>query len=163
MTITITATFETIADAAEFLSRTGRTDVIASVQPAAPTTFIEAPVGQPEAAAPTPKKRGRPAKVNAETTPNDQPVTAVATVAEPEALVSAPEPIAPAPVQVPVEPAGDLPSTDDAKAALELVFNKHGFQGAQQALNSFGVSKLRDLPAEQYAAFIAAAEAMVAK
>lgn len=51
------------------------------------------------------------------------------------------------------------PSVEDAKIALEAYFDRHGPQKAMALLAGFGVSKLRELPAEKRAEFIKACEA----
>lgn len=59
-------------------------------------------------------------------------------------------------------PAAAAPTEADAKAALEAVFEKQGFQGAQTLLQHVGAQRLRDLPADQYPALIAKAKELLA-
>lgn len=114
------------------------------------------------AAAGAKRRRGRPPSkalppVEAPTEP------AAPAQAEPESMPKA----SGDPVSVPAEapPAGTVPqpeavgqpTMDDAKAALEAVFEKRGFQGAQQLLTTVGAQRLRDVPTEKYSALIAEA------
>jgi hypothetical protein len=144
------------------LRTTGQAPIVVPEMPSAP---VDAPVSAapgPEApesvAARMARPRGRPRK-------NPEPVVP-APQAEPT-----PEPAAPAPSPALVNdqpappvnagtepaPAAAAPTEDDVKAALERVFQARGFQGAQQVLQRLGVSRLRDLPADQYPALIAEA------
>lgn len=73
------------------------------------------------------------------------------------------------PTQAPLEqappvsaPAVAAPTQAEAQAAVERVFEAKGFQGAHQLLAQFGSARLRELPAEKYAEFIAYADKMVA-
>lgn len=51
-------------------------------------------------------------------------------------------------------PGAAAPSEADAQKALEGVFSTKGLLTAQSLLGNFGVSRLRDLPADQRAGFI---------
>lgn len=53
------------------------------------------------------------------------------------------------------------PTEAEAQTALSKVFEKFGLPACQLLLKDHGVSRMRDLPAEKRAAFIAAAEARV--
>ena len=55
------------------------------------------------------------------------------------------------------KPGAAVPTAEDAQAALSKVFETHGLPAAQHLLAEFGVSRLRDLPAEKRAEFISAA------
>lgn len=57
----------------------------------------------------------------------------------------------------PATPGAAVPTAEDAQAALSKVFETHGLPAAQHLLAEFGVSRLRDLPAEKRAEFISAA------
>jgi 3-oxoacyl-ACP reductase-like protein len=137
-----------IPDAAPIAQQeTVATDVRTTVEkaPRKPRTPKEsAPV------APAPAASSSPAPVATQQEAATQPAAPAA-----NGPTKVDEPTTPAPVAA-------APTTDDAKAALEAVFNAKGFQGAQQLISTFGVSKLRDLPVEEYATFIAHAKGMVA-
>jgi hypothetical protein len=57
----------------------------------------------------------------------------------------------------PMEPSSGL-TKEDARAALDLVCKKVGFQDARSLLARFKVSKLSELPVEQYKEFFDACE-----
>lgn len=64
-----------------------------------------------------------------------------------------PEKVA-APSTTPHSPGAASPTEEEAKMALEAYFDRHGPQKAMAVLAGFGVSKLRELPADKRARFI---------
>lgn len=81
--------------------------------------------------------------------PNDDIERAATSLTPPEASAAAGVP--------PPSAAVEAASLEDAQDALEAVFKTKGLPAAQGVLAQFGVSRLRDVPHSQYAAFIAAA------
>jgi len=144
------------------------TDVRTTIGAPAETavTADGAVVGTPKATRkPRAAKESAPVTPAPQVTDSDRETVATQQVAATQTAAPATEVPAQAPLAVAdstVAPDAAAPTTDDAKAVLEAVFNAKGFQGAQQLISTFGVSKLRDLPVEEYATFIAHAKAMVA-
>ena len=58
------------------------------------------------------------------------------------------------------EPTDAKPLIDDIRAALAKVSKAHDLMKAKELLKTFGVSRVSDLPEEQYSAFLKAAEGM---
>lgn len=124
-----------------------------------------APAGgqQPGVVAPDPTKRPRKPRSDAGQErgpykPRAQDAGAPATptaVAEATASVGSPPVIAPA---APAPEGAVIATEADAQAALEGIFKGRGLPAAQKVLADFGISRLRDLPAEKRAGFIAAAK-----
>lgn len=165
--IKLTFEFATINEMREFLDKRVPQETVLVVREASTATAPVAATADGTIIEPAPKKRGRPTKEHAPAAPaprvTDSDREAVAT--QQEAATQPAAPAEPAPVDKgdavpPLDAAA--PTTDDAKAALEAVFNAKGFQGAQQLVSTFGVSKLRDLPVETYAAFIEKAKELAA-
>lgn len=107
-----------------------------------------APADKPKRVYKNGKPTGRPPRA---LPPIEAPTEPVA-----EAAVEPAEPVAPV-TDVPAAPSAAAPTEADAKAALEAVFEKRGFQGAQQLLTTVGAQRLRDVPTEKYSALIAEA------
>jgi hypothetical protein len=61
----------------------------------------------------------------------------------------------------PPSAAAEAATLEDAQDALEAVFKGKGLPTAQEVLQQFGCARLRDLPAEKYAPFVAAARAVL--
>lgn len=140
----------------------------------------------PEAAPAKPGRRGRSDKGqprapygprNQEANAEGPKLDTAGNAPAPSAAPSAEAPQSPAPDGLTAKPAapavqdttsasapvaGDQPTAEEAQKALEKVFEKCQLTGAQALLAEFNVARLRDLPAEKRAEFIAAAKKKVA-
>jgi hypothetical protein len=161
MKITMQFNFESIEEFSAWAAKlAGEAPVVAMAAPeSAPAEPIVIPSWESLTPAvpggivtPTPTKRGRPAKIAVAPTPEP---------AAPAAVEPA-EPASPIKVGVPAAPVEAAPTLDEVKAKLEAVFNKHGFQGAQQLLAAVGVSRLRDATPAQYPVLLAEADKRLA-
>jgi len=83
--------------------------------------------------------------------PNDDIERAATPLTPPEAAAGVPPPPA----------AVETAKLEDAQDALEAVFKTKGLPAAQGVLAQFGVSRLRDLPIEKCARFVAAARTVL--
>lgn len=175
--IELTYKFSTPAELMDFVST-----VTAAMNDAGipqQTTIVVEPVSKAAAAAEPPKRgRGRPPKPTTETAAAAQPerTSESAQGAVPSAVAPTTEPSAPA-ASAPQEPAATQEQSappvaaaytiDDVRKALSKYGDKHvdaqkdpqGLRAVGEFIKGFGVQRVSELKAEQYAAVIAKAAA----
>jgi hypothetical protein len=192
MNIKLEISFDSMADAASFMSRYAPDAQPIVVLEPAPVVAEEAPIVAEEAPIVAEKATRKPrgAKITEPAAPAiEAPTHAMHSVqvcrftstrpygapAATETPVSAP--VAAAPVSAPAEPSSAAssspapvetppaaaPGNAAAQTAIEAVFNAKGFQGAHQLLGQFGVQRLRELSADKYGELVAYADKMLAK
>ena len=156
MSVKVTFTFNTPAEAAEFLAIvTPKTE---PVTPAAVERRLAAANHAAEIAAGKSVEKPAKPKVTPKVTPPAPRAEAAAENAAPAPVVAAPPmPMIVPPPATPAATATTALTLDDVRAALRTVFNKPGGTGAQAAtalLKKYNATSVSQVKPEDYAAFI---------